>query len=88
MDDAVDKLQAFYKVYPVERVQSTIKTGSDRNGSGNNSQDKLEFKKYLLHYYDNKAVEFEDSSLQKTNTYNKNAVETLYEAASTVNFFG
>lgn len=88
MDDAVDKLQAFYKVYPVERVQSTIKTGSNRSGSGNESQDRLEFKKCLLHYYDKKAAEFEDSSLQKTTTYNRSAVETLYEATSTVNFFG
>lgn len=88
MDDAVDKLQAFYKVNPVERVQSTIKTGSNRSGSGKENQDKLEFKKCMLRYYDNKAAEFEDPGLQKTTTYNRNAVEMLYEATSTVNFFG
>lgn len=88
MDDAVDKFQVFCKINPVEKVQSTIKTGSNRSGSGNESQDRLEFRKCMLRYYDNKAAEFEDQSMQKTNTYNDSAAEMLYEATSTVNFFG
>mgnify|MGYP000048365401 CR=1 FL=1 len=84
----VDKLQAFYKVNPVEKVEHTIRTGSDRHTPGDDSKDKLEFHKCLLQYYNNKAAAFQDPSLLKTNTYNLKAVETLYEATSTVNFFG
>lgn len=84
----VDKLQAFYKVNPIEKVEHTIRTGSDRHTSGDDSKDKLEFHKCLLQYYNNKAASFQDPSLLKTNTYNLKAVETLYEATSTVNFFG
>lgn len=88
VDIAVDKLQAFYRVNPIEKVEHTLRTGSERHNSGDESKDKLEFHKCLLQYYNNKAASFEDSSQQKTNTYNARAVETLYEATSTVNFFG
>lgn len=88
MDIAVDKLQAFYKVNPVEKVEHTIRTGSDRHTSSDNNKEKPEFHKCLLQYYDNKAADFQNPGLLKTNTYNVKAVETLYEATSTVNFFG
>ncbi len=88
MDNAVDKLQAFYKVSPIEKVEHTLRTGSERQGSNNESKDKLEFQKCLLQYYNNKAASFREPSQLKTNAYNAKAVETLYEATSTVNFFG
>lgn len=88
MDIPVDKLRTFYKVNPIEKVEHTIKTGSDSHTPGEESKDKLEFQKCLLQYYNHKAAEFQNPSQQKTNTYNSRAVETLYEASSTVNFFG
>lgn len=88
VDVAVDKLQAFYKVNPIEKVGHTIRTGSDRHNSNDESKDKLEFYKCLQQYYNNKAASFQEPSQQKTNTYNARAVETLYEEISTVNFFG
>ncbi len=88
VDIAVEKFQAFYKVNPIEKVEHTIRTGSDRHTFGYDGKDKFEFQKCLLQYYNNKAAEFQNPSLLKTNTYNVKAVETLYEATSTVNFFG
>lgn len=87
-DDAVDKLQAFYKVNPIEKVERTVRTDSDQHTSGQEGKNNLEFHKVLLQYYNNKAMVYQDSKLSPTSTYGKNAMETLYEGASTVNFFG
>lgn len=87
-DDAVDKLQAFYKVNPIEKVERTVRTSSEQHTSGQESKNNLEFHKVLLQYYNDKAITYQDSKQYPTNTYGKNAMETLYEGASTVNFFG
>lgn len=87
-DNAVDKLQAFYKVNPIERVERTAKTNSEHHTSGQEGKNNLEFQKVLLQYYNSKAIQYQNPVQQPCSTYGKNAAETLYEAASTVNFFG
>ena len=88
MDIPVDKLQAFYKVNPIEKVERTTKSGTERQSSSQENKNNLEFQKCLLQYYERKAAEFQEPGLQKTNVYNARAIETLYYSASTINFFG
>lgn len=88
VNDAVDKLQAFYKVNPIERVERISKAGSERQAPSEERKNNSQFHKCLLDYYNSKAMEFQSQGAEKTNTYNKSATEIFYEAGNTVNFFG
>lgn len=88
MDIPVDKLQAFYKVEPIQKVNHVTKTKSERQNSGQESKNNLEFQKTLMQYYDMKTQEFQGTTVQKSASYDSRAAEAMYEAASTVNFFG
>lgn len=88
MNIPVDKLQAFYKVEPIQKVNRVPQTSSEHQNSGQDSKNSLEFQKTLLQYYDMKTQEFQNSTVQKSTAYNAKAAEMLFESASTVNFFG
>lgn len=88
VDIPVDKLQAFYKVNPIQKVEKVTSEGAKRQSSSQENKNGADFRKCLLEYYESKTMEFQNPALQKTNAYNSKAMETLYDTASTVNFFG
>ena len=88
MDIPVNKIQALYKVNPIERVERSSRASSERQAPSEERKENAQFHQCLLDYYNSKAVEFQNPGPQKTNTYGKSATELFYEAGNTINFFG
>ena len=88
MDIPVNKIQALYKINPIERVEGGNRASSERQAPSEERKENSQFHQCLLDYYNSKAMEFQPLGPQKTNTYGKSATELFYEAGNTINFFG